>query len=181
MKKFKYLLLIISIVVLLFCVTTYTTRFNTNASDDLDFYDFEFETEKIREDGIRKVNIEISFATKKRIKIEGLTSKIENQQQDIKVKSQPIEKDDMYYYEIEFTIQNWQIGTLELVIEYSIEENFDPEGISSKTFYIPGGRWIDKDVNLGQAIIYGLVAAISVGAGTFIIIEISKKDLLQDR
>lgn len=180
MKKMKYLLMFIVTFTLLFSILAFNNT-KVNANEDLSFYDFDFETEKIREDGVRKVKIEISFATKERIRIEGLTSKIENQQQNILVKVQPIERDGMYYYEFDFTVQNWQIGTVELVIDYCSEENFNPNSIISKTIYIPGGRWIDQEVSLGQAIIYGLVATISVGAGTFIIIEISKKDLLQDK
>ncbi len=79
----------------------------------------------------------------------------------------------MQHYEINYTIQNWQTGTLELEIKY---KNFEEiSEVNTKKFYIPGGKWLKEEVSWGVSLIFGFLTTVCVGIGTFIIIENSKK------
>ena len=81
----------------------------------------------------------------------------------------------MYHYEIEYIVQNWQIGTLELTIKYlSLDDpNFGTP--KEKVFYIPGGKWVQDDVSVSKAIIVGIVLTIITITATFILVENSRK------
>lgn len=176
MKKFITIILTLFLMISVFATLN---NFIVHASEEIEFYNFDFDTDKIRENGTRKVKISISFTTKEEIRIDNLVAKIENQTQTINLKNQqPIKTDDSYQYDIEFTIENWQVGTVKLEINYFLIDSFEKQ---SKIFYIPGGRWIETDLSIGNSVLMGVIAAVTVASATLIIIEINKKDILDEK
>lgn len=143
-------------------------------TDSVEFKNFEFKIAKIRDRGKMKVELTLSWDTKEVIIIEQITSRIS----DLEQISQNIEyhqsdNKDLQHYEINYTIQNWQTGTLELEIKY---KNFEEiSEVNTKKFYIPGGKWLKEEVSWGVSLIFGFLTTVCVGIGTFIIIENSKK------
>lgn len=177
MKQFKYLL---TIIIFILVFTLFNNNFKTNNkvlanTNDVEFENFEFSTEKTRENGKIKVKVIFSWDTKEEIIIEQISSKIADQIQTTENKTSGKKVNDMYHYEIEYVVQKWQIGTLELTIKYlSLDDpNFGTP--KEKVFYIPGGKWVQDDVSISKAIIVGIVLTIITITATFILVENSRK------
>ncbi len=177
MKITKYF---ITILFLIFVFTIFNNKFKINNkvladTNDVEFENFEFSTEKTRENGKIKVKVIFSWDTKEEIIIEQISSKISDQIQSTENKTSGIKINDMYHYEIEYIVQNWQIGTLELTIKFFSLEDPNFGFLKEKVFYIPGGKWVQDDVSLSKAIIVGIVLTIITITSTFILVENSRK------
>lgn len=171
----KIITLIVCITTLMVCCMISTSRSDVVASTDVEFINFDFSVNKTRERGKIKVKLIFSWDTTEEIIIEEITTKISGQIQSTYNKTIGTKNDDVYHYEIEYIVQNWQIGTLELDIKYRLFDQLGTDEISQKTFFIPGGKWISKEVNWGKALTVGALVTASIIILTYIIIENSKK------
>ena len=108
-------------------------------TDSVEFKNFEFKIAKIRDRGKMKVELTLSWDTKEVIIIEQITSRISGLEQiSQNIEYHQSDNKDLQHYEINYTIQNWQTGTLELEIKY---KNFEEiSEVNTKKFYIPGGN-----------------------------------------
>mgnify|MGYP000185060741 CR=1 FL=1 len=92
-------------------------------TDSVEFKNFEFKIAKIRDRGKMKVELTLSWDTKEVIIIEQITSRISGLEQiSQNIEYHQSDNKDLQHYEINYTIQNWQTGTLELEIKY---KNFE--------------------------------------------------------
>ena len=130
-------------------------------TDSVEFKNFEFKIAKIRDRGKMKVELTLSWDTKEVIIIEQITSRISGLEQiSQNIEYHQSDNKDLQHYEINYTIQNWQTGTLELEIKY---KNFEEiSEVNTKKFYIPGGKWLKEEVSWGVSLIFGfLTTAVS--------------------
>lgn len=167
MERILKLVLIISLVWIMANVTT------TYASNDVNFENFDFTINKIREHGKTKVRITFSWSTDAEILISSLETKISGKVQQTNEKPTMTKKDNKFNYKMDYDVQNWQIGTLELTINYFLLDKYGD--ILSKTFYIPGGKWVKDDLEWGKAFSIGIFITGLVLISTYVIIENSKK------
>ena len=144
-------------------------------NNDIEFNNFEFSTEKTRENGKIKVRLIFSWDTEEEIIIDEISTKISGQVQISENKALGIKTENGYHYEIDYVVQNWQIGTLELRIRYFSLDNLDFENASEKIFYIPGGKWVQDDVSFSKSLIVGIGLTLLTICSTFILIENSRK------
>ena len=144
-------------------------------NNDIEFDNFEFSTKKTRENGKIKVRLIFSWDTSEEIIIKQISTKISGQVQTSENKTTGIKTESGYHYEIEYVVQNWQIGTLELRITYSSLNNLDFTNLCEKIFYIPGGKWVQDDVSFSKALIVGIGLTLLTICSTFILIENSRK------
>ena len=175
------------VILFVFCFIFIFTIFNNKLinkvsvsanNNDIEFNEFEFSTEKTRENGKIKVRLIFSWYTEEEILIDQISTKISGQIQTTENKTSGLKTEKGYYYEIVYIVQNWQIGTLELQIKYFSLNDLDFENPSEKIFYIPGGKWVQDDVSFSKALIVGIGLTILTICSTFILIENSRKGFM---
>ena len=173
MKKISKLLFIMGILLMICLVSTNSVKAETD--DPVYFMNFDFTMSKMRKKGEMKVDINLVWDTKEEIVINKILYEIPGKKQDaLNIDFHRTQNEDgTYHYSIKCPVENWQVGTLKLILNYVKTDNF--ENTYTKTFYIPGGKWLKEQVGWGISILFGLFTAISVGIGTFIIIENGKK------
>ena len=76
---------------------------------------------------------------------------------------------------IDFVIENWQSGTVELTINYNCDVP-DETNIHTKVIYLTTSNWQNEEISVGNAIVLALLATICVSLCTFLIIENTKKE-----
>lgn len=172
--------IIVYMMTLLFVLTIFNTKLINNNkilanNNDVEFKNFDFSTEKIRENGKVKVKVIFSWDTSEEILIEKISTKISGQLQTTENKTSGILTENGFHYEIEYMVQNWQIGTLELRIEYFALNNLDFNNVKEKVFYIPDGKWLKDEISLSKSFIVGIGLTIVTICSTFILIENSRK------
>lgn len=173
---------IIKIFLVLFIVFIFTNVTSVGAndsSDGVEFDDFVYVSKKIRENNTIKVCYQISFEASQPIVVEKITYEIKSQYGYVPNSNKIIGKSQKY----DFIVEDWQTGTLELVIEYMIAEEegippFNSGQTYTKTIYlVDNGAW-KEEIDWSKAIILGLFTTICVVAATSIIISSSKKESL---
>ncbi len=177
MTKINKIALLLLVLTICCCICCKSSNEVFAIEDDVEFENFEFETAKIREHGKLKVELSLSWSTEKEIIITAITSKIADIEQifsNIEYYHQVDNENDKHkhYYQINYTIENWQTGTLELEISYINVDNYEK---NDKKFYIPAGRWLKEEVNWTISIFFALLTTACVGIGTLIVIESNKK------
>lgn len=174
----KKLLPFIGVLLIIFTIFNMKLINNTKVfanNNDIEFNNFEFSYEKTRENGKIKVRLIFSWDTTEEILIDQISTKISNQFQTTENKTSGVKTDNGYHYEIDYIVQNWQIGTLELTIRYYLLDEINFSNIQEKVFYIPGGKWVKDDVSFSKALIVGIGLTILTICSTFILIENSRK------
>ena len=168
MKKLVKMLML----VLLMLVMTLTNSGVVKAEDsDVEFIDFNYSSTKIRENGKIKVRFSCNWETEEYIIVTGLSYKIRNQSADIYGTKLP--KGNKHH--IDFVIENWQSGTVELTINYNCDVP-DETNIHTKVIYLTTSNWQNEEISVGNAIVLALLATICVRLCTFLIIENTKKE-----
>lgn len=175
----KKLIKIFLILFMTFIFTNITSVGANDSSDVVEFNDFVYTSKKIRENNTIKVCYHISFEASKPIVVEKMTYEIKSQQGIIPISNKYVSKNQRY----DFTVEDWQTGTLELVVAYKIAEEegippFNSGQTYTKTIYlVDNGAW-KEEIDWSKAIVLGLFTAICVVAATSMIISSSKKELL---
>lgn len=171
------------IVMLLLIMLLSISNVNKVKGAEINFEDFNFSSTKTRIDGKIKVVVNLDWITDTQMVVSRITTEINGQSQSTSSlgNAQPvvIEREDSngnkyneYQYHIEYVVEHWQVGTINLIIEYF---NADEGGTFVKEYCIPAGNWLTEEVSWPTAILFGLLITIGVSLGTYIIIENSKK------
>lgn len=172
---------IIKIFLILFMVFSLSNIINVRANDSSDvvgFSDFVYTSTKKRENNKIKVHYQISFEASESIVVEGISYEIKSQQGNIPISNKCVSKSQQYA----FTVEDWQTGTLELIIEYKVAKDgippFNSGQTYTKTFYlVDNGAW-KEEIDWSKAVILGLFTMICVVAATSVIILSSKKEIM---
>lgn len=179
MKKIGKILLFVVIILLITLINK-----DVMAADNemVEFNNFDYEVSKIRERGNMKVLVKLSWNTNVDINIDQITITIADELHQDSVNLKPVkkEKDGIYYYQLNLTIQNWQVGTMKVIFKYTIFDSGNVIENNEKTIYLAADKWIAEEVGWGKAFLIAGVVTLFVGIGTFIIIENSKKEYLED-
>lgn len=175
MKKIMFFIITLLFIFTIFNSKLINKTFVSANNNDIEFKDFEFSTEKTRENGKIKVRLIFSWYTSEEILIDQISTKISGQVQTSENKTLGVKTEKGYHYEIDYVVQNWQIGTLELRIKYYSLNDLDFNNVKEKIFYIPGGKWVQDDVSFTKAIIVGIGLTLLTICSTFILIENSRK------
>lgn len=174
LKLFIYILSIMSMFAITFSFVSSKKVILAN-NNDVEFENFDFILEKTRERGKIKVKIIFSWDTNEEIIIEEISTKISDQVQSTYDKPVGVKTETGYHYNLEYIVQNWQIGTMEVEIKYKSFNQLGTNEVLTETFYIPGGKWMTNEVSWGQSIAVGSIVTIAVMIVTYILIENSKK------
>ena len=175
MKKIiKYALIVILTVFLFNCYLDKTNVEANEEAQEIDFIDFNYTSSKIRENGKMKVKFSCNWKSNKPINITGLQYRIHSQSANII--NMPVSKGQNHY--VEFIVENWQSGTVELIINYN-QVGYEFGAINeeyTKVVYLTTSSWQEAEISWFSSISLGLFATVCVGFATFIIIDHSKKD-----
>lgn len=181
----KKIVRILSIMLVLALIFTISLSKNAVYAEEVSFNDFSFTSSKMRENGKMKVIILLEWETTNEIAISSITTEINGQTQtNEKPKWEKVEvvsNDEngeefiTYKYSVEYVVEHWQIGTMNLYIKY-LNVNDAEEYV--KEYCVAGGKWLSEEVNWNTAVFYGIFVTICVVLGTYIIIETSKKGYL---
>lgn len=156
-----------------------TTIFSVQAetSDSIEFNNFIYLSRKTRENNKIKVHYQFSFETDVPVVVHNIIYEIKSQKGDINIENKNISREQSY----EFTVEDWQTGTLKLKIVYEVvEEGKDPTGEIkyTKTLYLAENSKWKEEVGWGNAIALGIFTTICVVAATSLIISSSKKEYI---
>lgn len=153
---------------------------NTNYNSKLHDINVSFEDVYLQD----KVKIKISFKTKESLSHLKVISTLANGQEEVSfelgrenegtlTRIIPENEGDMWEYYLEFNIEYIQIGTLQIVFEYSFD--LLKEEVYVNTFYVPGENWVEKDqISVAVAIVGGITTFGLSVLGTYIIVSFSK-------
>ena len=184
MKKISKKIIILVIILLMFMGINYVIM-DTNhnvvlANESVEFENFDYEIEKIRLDGDLKINIILSWDTKEEIFINHIFITVPNQEEEVtNIKPESnLKNNNMYHYNLNFTVQNWQIGTMKIDIAYS--NNLANTSEEHYIFYIAEGKYLEEEISWGNAIFLAIITTFCIAIGTFIIIENNKKSYLDN-
>lgn len=174
----KRLLKVFLILVMSFVLINVATVKADDSNDDVEFNDFVYVSTKKRENNKIKVQYQISFEASKSIVVEEISYEIRSQQGNIPILSKCVSTTQKYT----FMVEDWQTGTLELVIKYTIANDGVPSFNDGKTYVktmylVDNAAWMEE-IDWGKSIILGIFTMICVVVATSIIISSSKKELL---
>ncbi len=169
--KIWLLLVIILITILSIARTSVSATTIDDVDNDVKFENFEFSVSKKRVKGELKVILHLYWETDQKIIVNKISAKIPGKDQV----TLTTESNDEGTYNFDYQLENWQVGMLELIIDYQIEEEIGLDTSHQKVLYIPAGKWLKEEVGWGISVVLGLLTTICVVIGTFVIIENSKK------
>lgn len=161
---------------ILIAIASFSVQAETN--DLIEFNNFVYLSTKTRENSKIKVHYEFSFETDFPIVVYNIVYEIKSQKGVINVKDKNISKKQSY----EFTVEDWQTGTLKLEIEYAVVEEegsvppIEPEYV--KTFYLAENSQWKEEVGWGNAVALGIFTTICVVVASSLIISSSKKEYI---
>lgn len=157
-KLFKVIVVLIVIFSSFICVK----------AEKVDFENFEFSSQRIRERGRKvKVRFDCIWDTNKEIVIDSIQYVINDQEGRPEVTSKGKE------HHITFDVENWQAGTMKLVIAY---KNIDNLSITEvEEFYLTTNSW-QEEIDVWKSIALAVVTTFCVGLATFLIIENNKRE-----
>lgn len=168
MKKLIKMLLLLIFLSLIVLIVPENIKAENN---DVEFIDFNYTSTKIRENGKIKVRFSCYWETDEYVIVTGLSYKIHNQKADIY--GSKFTKGNIHH--IDFIVENWQSGTVELTVDYNCDL-LDESNKLTKTIYLTTSNWQSEEISIGNAIVLAIFATVFICLCTFLIIDNTKKE-----
>lgn len=179
MKKLIIKLSLFCCLLLMF-FTTSTLKLSSK-SDSL-LIDFEFDYEEVYLHN--QVKVKISFKTEESLSYLKVTTSLENGQEEVSFEMGrpnegtlerviPKNEGDLWQYYLTFKVENVQLGTLKMKLDYSFDITYQES--YQDVFYVPAGVWVDtEEMSISVPIVGGIIILIFSLIGTYLIIAFSK-------
>lgn len=165
-------------IVMLFSIS----KINLQANSESQLIDFSFEYEDVYLHD--QVKVKIKFKTRESLSYLKVITSLENGQEEVSFEMGrdnegrlerviPVNDGDLWQYYLTFNVENEQLGTLKMKIDYSFDIT---QQISYQdVFYIPAGKWVNADeMSISVPIVGGVFIFILSLISTSLVVAFSK-------
>lgn len=165
-------------IVMLFSIS----KINLQANSESQLIDFSFEYEDVYLHD--QVKVKIKFKTRESLSYLKVITSLENGQEEVSFEMGrdnegrlerviPVNDGDLWQYYLTFNVENEQLGTLKMKIDYSFDIT---QQISYQdVFYIPAGKWVNADeMSISVPIVGGVFIFILSLISTSLVVALSK-------
>lgn len=177
-KLFIKVIVLCLTIVMLFSIS----KINLQANSESQLIDFSFEYEDVYLHD--QVKVKIKFKTRESLSYLKVITSLENGQEEVSFEMGrdnegrlerviPVNDGDLWQYYLTFNVENEQLGTLKMKIDYSFDIT---QQISYQdVFYIPAGKWVNADeMSISVPIVGGVFIFILSLISTSLVVALSK-------
>lgn len=177
-KLFIKVIVLCLTIVMLFSIS----KINLQANSESQLIDFSFEYEDVYLHD--QVKVKIKFKTRESLSYLKVITSLENGQEEVSFEMGrdnegklerviPVNDGDLWQYYLTFNVENEQLGTLKMKIDYSFDIT---QQISYQdVFYIPAGKWVNADeMSISVPIVGGVFIFILSLISTSLVVAFSK-------
>ena len=177
-KLFIKVIVLCLTIVMLFSIS----KINLQANSESQLIDFSFEYEDVYLHD--QVKVKIKFKTRESLSYLKVITSLENGQEEVSFEMGrdnegklerviPVNDGDLWQYYLTFNVENEQLGTLKMKIDYSFDIT---QKISYQdVFYIPAGKWVNADeMSISVPIVGGVFIFILSLISTSLVVAFSK-------
>jgi len=177
-KLFIKVIVLCLTIVMLFSIS----KINLQANSESQLIDFSFEYEDVYLHD--QVKVKIKFKTRESLSYLKVITSLENGQEEVSFEMGrdnegrlerviPVNDGDLWQYYLTFNVENEQLGTLKMKIDYSFDIT---QQISYQdVFYIPAGKWVNVDeMSISVPIVGGVFIFILSLISTSLVVAFSK-------
>lgn len=177
-KLFIKVIVLCLTIVMLFSIS----KINLQANTESQLIDFSFEYEDVYLHD--QVKVKIKFKTRESLSYLKVITSLENGQEEVSFEMGrdnegrlerviPANDGDLWQYYLTFNVENEQLGTLKMKIDYSFDIT---QQISYQdVFYIPAGTWVNADeMSMSVPIVGGVFIFILSLISTYLVVAFSK-------
>lgn len=177
-KLFIKVIVLCLTIVMLFSIS----KINLQANTESQLIDFSFEYEDVYLHD--QVKVKIKFKTRESLSYLKVITSLENGQEEVSFEMGrdnegrlerviPVNDGDLWQYYLTFNVENEQLGTLKMKIDYSFD--ITQQNSYQDVFYIPAGTWVNADeMSISVPIVGGVFIFILSLISTYLVVAFSK-------